>query len=156
MKEDIPISQRQVENGKTKATDTKVPRPNSSHLKFSTNKLPFASSNKLFHNIYDSSQKKRERTVHKQGIKLPLYKNRSFSVFFFFFFVSFFPRFTVYATKKAVIVSQAQLFLITLFEHTIAKQYIHFGGFVKVLTFFFFFQFFLIIIIIIFFVFFFF
>lgn len=140
MKEDIPISQRQVENGKTKATDTKVPRPNSSHLKFSTDKLPFASSNKLTSNIYDSSQKKRERTVHKQGIKLPLYKNRSFSVFFFSL-SHFFPRFTVYATKKAVIVSQAQLFLITLFEHTIAKQYIHFGGFVKVLTFFFFFFF---------------
>lgn len=131
MKEDIPVLQQRGENGKVKATQ--LPKcqswPFLSPLNFQSENclLP---SNKLFHNVYNGPQKKRENSVHKQGIKLPLYKNRSFSKCFFSF--SFFLHlniFTVYATKKAVIVSRAQLFLITLFEHTIAKQHIQFGGF---------------------------
>lgn len=88
-------------------------------------------------------ERKRNR-VH--GIKLPLYKNTSFfpSVYFF---LSFFPilffkleHFTVDATKKAVIVSQAQLFLITprfdFLKHTTAKQHVHLEGFKVSTTFF--------------------
>lgn len=105
-------------------TVTKVPKLTTYlTFKFPICKLPLALSNKLFHNVYDSPQKKRENRVHKQGIKLPLYKNRSFSkCFFFFSFFSPLEHFTIYATKNAVIVSQAQLYLITLLKHTNAKQ----------------------------------
>lgn len=60
MKEDIPISQRQVENGEVKATQ--LPANYSSH--FQSENVIFASSNKLFHNVYNSPQKKRQRTEH--------------------------------------------------------------------------------------------
>jgi len=52
-----------------------------------------------------------------------LYKNRSFPNFFLFVFYFFIEHFTIDATKKAVIVSQAQLFLIISFQHTTVKQH---------------------------------
>lgn len=125
-------------------TVTKVPKP-TTPLTFNFQSVNCLLPRRIsFSTTYTTAhgRKRGKNRVHKQGIKLPLYKNRSFSKCFFFFSF-FFPleHFTVYATKKAVIVSQAQLFLITLFEHTIAKQHIHFGGF-KVLTFYFFLMFF--------------
>lgn len=134
MKEDIPILQRQVENGEIKATQLQRCR-SQIFLSFSVWKCSLASSNKLFpQRIQQLTEEKAKNRAYKQGIKLPLYKNRSFSKCFFSFLFFKLEHFTVYATKKAVIVSQAQLFLITLFEHTIAKQHRHFGGF-KDLTF---------------------
>lgn len=128
MKVDIPVLQRQVENGKVKGdTVTKVPQLAATLIfNLKIEKFPQC--------IQQPTEEKGKNRVHKQGIKLPLYKNRSFSKCFFSSFFFLLQHFTVYATKKAVIVSQAQFFLITLFEHTIAKQHIHFGG-VKVLTF---------------------
>lgn len=58
------------------------------------------------------SEKGKNR-VHKQGIKLLLYKNRAFTKCCFFFKLQ---HFTVYATKKAVIVSHVQLVLVTFFS----------------------------------------
>lgn len=84
--------------------------PRCQNLDFSHRKsgLPLASSSKLSHIWQPTKQKQ----VHKQGIKLPLYKNRS-------------PppphphlKVLLFMGQKAVIVSLARPFLITLDQHT--------------------------------------
>lgn len=74
------------------------------------------------------TEEKEKKWVNKQRRNLSLYKNRALPQAFFVCFYNL-EHLTVYATKKAVIVSQAQLFLITCFQHTFAKQHIHFGEF---------------------------
>lgn len=91
MKEDIPVLQRQVENGKVKATQ--LPRCQSQQtpltfFKIFNLKIVSCLVNKLFpQRLRQPTEEKGKNRVHKQGIKLPLYKNRSFSKCFFFLFL---------------------------------------------------------------------
>lgn len=85
---DIPILQRQVEKWQSKSdTVTKVPQQTSPTLNFQSENLLSISFSTMHTRAH--RRKRGKNRVHKQEIKLPLYKNRSLQVFSSFFFFHF-------------------------------------------------------------------